>query len=191
MNIVALLIGGLLMTGLYLMSVRPAALARKIGPKAYKRSGLYRMLTSITMLTITANYIIYHWHPVPFDPFPVTFRWPYWISVVIAVAIAIPSLYLEIRSIRDAKAETLLPQESHTLYGGIYERIRHPMALGELPLWWVLAFLVHSPFLVVLSFIWIPIWFWWCVAEERDLLLRYGETYAAYRERTGMFFPRW
>jgi protein-S-isoprenylcysteine O-methyltransferase Ste14 len=189
-NFAALLIGGALMTWFYLLSVRPAALEKKIGAKAYKLCGRYRLFTSIFMLTITANYIFYHWFPLPIDPFPPTFSWPYWVSVVIAVIIAIPSIYLEVLSYKAAKSETLLPDKSHTMYQGIYERIRHPMALGEVPLWWVIAFLVNSPFLVVFSFIWIPVWYWWCVAEEKDLVMRYGEPYEAYRQRTGMFLPK-
>lgn len=189
-NFITLIVGGGLMTALYLLSVRPAALEKKIGAKAYQRCGRYRMMTTIFMFTIMANYIVYHWHPLPIDPFPPVFPWPYWISVIIAVVIAIPSLYLEIRSTMDAKEEALLPDKSHTMYKGIYEKIRHPMALGEVPLWWVIAFLVNSPFLVVFSFVWIPVWYWWCVAEEKDLVLRYGEEYEAYRQQTGMFLPK-
>jgi protein-S-isoprenylcysteine O-methyltransferase Ste14 len=189
-NLITLIIGGGLMTILYRMSVRPAALEKKIGIKAYKRCGMYRLLATLFMFTITANYVLYHWYPLPFDPFPPFFPWPYWVSIVIALAIALPCLYLEVRSALDAKTEALLPDKSHTLYQGIYERIRHPMALGEVPLWWVVAFLVNSPFLAVFSFVWIPVWYWWCVAEEKDLLLRYGDAYVAYRQRTGMFFPK-
>jgi protein-S-isoprenylcysteine O-methyltransferase Ste14 len=189
-NFIILIVGGGLMTTLYLMSVRPAALEKKIGPKAYQRCGFYRSLASIFMFTITANYILYHWYPLAFDPFPSTFSWPYWVSIVIAVVIATPSIYLEVLSYKAAKSETLLPDKSHTMYQGIYEKIRHPMAVGELPLWWVMAFLINSPFLVVFSFIWIPIWYWWCAAEENDLVLRYGAPYLAYRERTGMFWPK-
>ncbi len=189
-NFITLIIGGGLMTGLYLLSARPAALERKVGAKAYKLCGTYRLLTTIFMFTITANYILYHWFPLPIDPFPQTFQWPYWVSIVIAVIIAIPSLYLEVRSTMDAKSEALLPDKSHTLYRGIYEKIRHPMALGEAPLWWVIAFIINSPFLVVFSFIWIPVWYWWCIAEEKDLVLRYGDAYIAYREKTGMFWPK-
>jgi len=189
-NFITLIVGGILMAVLYLMSVRPAALEKKIGPIAYKRSGRYRMFTSIFMFTIMANYILYHWFPLPFDPFPRTFPWSYWVSILIAVAIAIPSLYLEIRSTMDAKSEALMPDKSHTMYKGIYEKIRHPMALGEVPLWWVIAFLVNSPFMAVFSFVWVPVWYSWCMAEEKDLVLRYGEEYEAYRSRTGMFFPK-
>ena len=189
-NFISMVIGGVLMTVFYLMSVRPAALEKKIGPRAYQRCGIYRMTVMIFMFIIVANYILYHWYPLPYDPFPPTFRWPYWVSIVIAMVIAIPSFYLEIRSSMDAKREALVPDKSHTLYKGIYEKIRHPMALGEVPFWWVFAFLINSPFLVVFSFVWLPVWYWWCVAEEKDLVLRYGADYEEYRQRTGMFFPK-
>ena len=189
-NFIVLIISGLLMHILYLLSVRPAALEQKIGPKAYERSALYRKILGVFMLFITVNYVVYHWYPLPIDPFPATFSWPYWVSVLIAVVIAIPSGYLMWRSIKDAGEEALTPDKSHTMYSGIYQKIRHPMALGEVPLWWVIAFLVHSPFMVVFSFVWVPVWYWWCVAEEKDLLLRYGDAYAQYRQETGMFIPK-
>ncbi|MFL7871856.1 MAG: isoprenylcysteine carboxylmethyltransferase family protein [Anaerolineales bacterium] len=189
-NFATMIVGGILMTVTYLMSVRPAAMEQKIGERAYRLAGQYRILTTIFMFTLTANYILYHWYPLPFDPFPPVFPWPYWVSVLIAVLIAIPSLALMIRGELDAGAETMRPSKEHSLYGGIYEKIRHPQAAGELFLWWVIAFLVNSPFLVVFSFVWVPVWYGWCVAEEKDLLLRYGDDYARYRQRTGMFIPR-
>jgi len=54
----------------------------------------------------------------------------------------------------------------------------------------VLAFLVHSPFLTLFSLVWLPVWWYFCRAEEQDLLLRYGRTYEEYRRRTGMFWPK-
>jgi len=51
--------------------------------------------------------------------------------------------------------------------------------------------LLHSPFLFVFSLLtWGPTFVWMCLAEERDLLIRYGAAYQAYRERIGMFFPK-
>ena len=59
-----------------------------------------------------------------------------------------------------------------------------------MPLFWVIAFLCHSPFLVLYSFIWIPVFYWMCMAEERDLVLRYGQPFIKYQQRTGMFLPK-
>lgn len=189
-NFIVLILATVGMHVLYLMSVRPAALEQKIGEKAYKRCTVYRAACSLFMGIITINFILYHWHPVPFDPWPDTFPWPYFVSVIIALLIAVPSGGLMLWAIRDAGEETLKPDKSHTMYQGIYTIIRHPMALGELPLWWVIAFLVHSPFLTVYSLVYIPIFIWWCFAEEKDLLLRYGDDYQAYRMSTGMFLPK-
>lgn len=76
------------------------------------------------------------------------------------------------------------------MFGGIYTRMRHPQAVGEVVLWWVIAFLLHSPFLAVYSFIFIPIFILMCFAEEQDLLWRYGDAYIEYVHRTGAFWPK-
>lgn len=94
------------------------------------------------------------------------------------------------RGMKDAGEEAITPKAEHTMYGGIYEKIRHPQAAGEVFLWWVIAFLLHSPFLALFSFVYIPIFLIMCWAEEHDLLLRYGEAYAEYCRNTGAFIPR-
>jgi len=76
------------------------------------------------------------------------------------------------------------------MYGGIYEKIRHPQAMGEAPIWIVMALLINSPFLAVFSLFYLGVWYWWCVEEEKDLLLRYGQSYADYCVRTGMLWPK-
>ena len=145
-------------------------------------SGLFEFVT-------TATYVVYIFYPLPI-PLAHTFSWTWWVSILIAMVIAIPSGYILVRGIKDAGEETMVPKKEHTLYGGIYKKIRHPQAIGELPFWWVIAFLCHSPFLVLYSFIWIPIFVIMCWVEERDLVLRYGKTYEEYRQRTGAFFPK-
>ena len=59
-----------------------------------------------------------------------------------------------------------------------------------MPFWWVLAFLLNSPFLVLYSFVWIPVFLVMCWAEERDLVIRYGEAYRRYQMRTGFLVPK-
>jgi protein-S-isoprenylcysteine O-methyltransferase Ste14 len=112
------------------------------------------------------------------------------VSALIAVVIAVPAGYLLWRGVRDAGKETLVVKKEHTLYGGIYEKIRHPQAVGEILFWWVIAFLLHSPFLVLYSTVWIPVFVIMCLAEERDLVLRYGKAYEEYKKRTGFLIPR-
>lgn len=188
-NFSVLIISSVLFTIFYVKSVGPAALENKIGCKAYFRSEVYRTAASVFMTVAAANYVLYYWFPLPI-PLPTAFPWPWSVSAGIAVCIAIPSMYLMIRGIKDAGEETMRPRPEHGMYRGIYERIRHPQALGEFPLWWVIAFLVHSPFLVLFSFVYIPVWYYFCVAEERDLLIRFGVPYEEYRNRVGFWIPK-
>lgn len=188
-NFGVLIVSSVLFTVFYVKSVSPAALERRIGETAYRRCGLYRVVSSVFMFVACANYVLYHWYPLPLPVSP-NFPWDWGVSAAIATVIALPSLYLMFRGIKDAGEETMLPKKDHTLYGGIYEKIRHPQAVGEFPLWWVIAFLVNSPFLVMFSFAYIPVWYYMCWAEERDLLLRYGAAYEEYRRNVGFWLPR-
>ena len=51
-------------------------------------------------------------------------------------------------------------------------------------------FLLHSPSLVLCSLVWIPVFTIMCLPEERDLVIRYGEAYEEYRQRTGFLIPK-
>ena len=57
-NFATMIVGGILMTISYLMSLRPAAMEQKIGERAYRLAGQYRMGTAIFMFTLTANFIL-------------------------------------------------------------------------------------------------------------------------------------
>jgi len=188
-NMAVLVLSTVLFPYFYAKSAGPAALEARIGPRAYALCSRYRIIASVLMTVASLNYVVYFFYPLPI-PLPETFPWPWWVSALIALVIAIPSSYLFFRGMKDAGEETMIPRKEHTLYGGIYEKIRHPQAVGELPFWWVIAFLLHSPFLVLYSLVWIPIFVGICVAEERDLVLRYGEAYKEYRARTGFLMPK-
>jgi protein-S-isoprenylcysteine O-methyltransferase Ste14 len=189
LNVIVLLLSALLTLYFYVKSVGPAALEREIGEAAYRRCARYRVVASVFMTIALINYVVYVFCPLPIS-LPRTFAWGWPVSIAIAILIAIPAGYVWFRGMKDAGKETMVPQKGHTLYGGIYTKIRHPQALGECPYWWVIAFMLNSPFLVLISFIWVPIFLAMCWAEEKDLVIRYGEPYIEYRERTGFFFPK-
>lgn len=188
-NFAVMLFASLLFLYFYVRSVSPATLEKVLGPRAYARCGRDRIIASVFEFVIAANYVVYYFYPLPV-PLPERFPWDWWVSALIALAIAVPAGLLMAVGVRDAGEETLRPKKEHTLYGGIYAKLRHPQAVGEVFLWWVIAFLVHSPFLALFSFVYIPIFIMMCFAEEQDLLWRYGDTYADYCRRTGAFWPR-
>ncbi|MFX1456066.1 MAG: methyltransferase family protein [Promethearchaeota archaeon] len=188
-NLIVLILSTGLMAFFYIKSVYPATLAQKIGLKAYARSAYYRIIASIFELIVVLNYIFYFFLPLPIY-FPQFFIWDYWISIVIAFVVLIPSLYIMLKGVKDAGREALFPGVDHTLYSGIYNTIRHPQALGEVFIWWSVALILNSPFLFIYSIVWFPLFYWFCKAEEKDLIVRYGESYIEYKKRTGMFFPK-
>ena len=178
-----------LMTVLYLRSSRPAHLAKKIGDGAYKKCGRYRMVASAFELILIGTYVVYSDHPLPL-PLPETFPWNYWLSVAIALVIGIPSGYVMLRGVIDAGEESMLPKKKGRLFDGIYTKIRHPQAMGELPLWWSFSLLLNSPFLALYSLVMIPIFIGMALYEEQDLPLRFGKKYLAYKENTGFVIPK-
>jgi protein-S-isoprenylcysteine O-methyltransferase Ste14 len=188
-NLGVLIAASLLALHFYIRSVGPAALEKKIGPKAYEKCGHYRTISMVFMIVMVLSFVVYRFHPLPV-PLPKNFPWDWWISGVIALSIGVPSTYLMLRGVKDAGEESMRPRKEHTLYGGIYQKVRHPQAAGELPLWWAIAFFLHAPFLAVFSLLYIPFWIAMCLAEEKDLLLRYGDAYAHYREQTGFWVPK-
>ncbi len=189
LNFGVMIVASVMFSLFYVRSVSPAAREKKLGEAAYKTCARDRKISSFFMLIVAANYVLYYWLPLPL-PIPRTFPWDWNVSAGIAILIAVPSGYLMYRGIKDAGEETMRPRKEHRMYGGIYEKIRHPQAVGEFPLWWAIAFLVHSPFLVLFSFVYIPVWYVWCRAEEQDLLLRYGAAYREYMDRVGFWFPK-
>ncbi|MCD1295860.1 hypothetical protein CUJ83_12725 [Methanocella sp. CWC-04] len=173
----------------YIKSVGPAALEKKIGKNAYKKCTQYRMLSGIFMTISFLCYVVYYFFPLPI-PVPQTFPWDWRFSAVLAVILAIPSGYILLRGVLDAGEESMIVKKEHTMYGGIYDKIRHPQALGELPFVWVISLLLNSPFLFVFSFIWVPIYYYMCIAEEKDLEIRYGQKYLEYKKNTGFLIPK-
>lgn len=188
-NFAILIFATLLCLYFYVLSVSPAALERAIGPDAYRRCTQYRMIAMAFEFVTVACYVAYRYYPLP-TPLPESFPWPWWVSGLIAAVIGIPSLLLMAVGLKDAGEEAAVPKKEHSMYGGIYMRIRHPQATGEVFTWLWIAFLLHSPFLVIFSFTYFPIFLIMSWAEEHDLLLRYGDAYANYWKRTGAFWPK-
>jgi protein-S-isoprenylcysteine O-methyltransferase Ste14 len=188
-NFTVMLISAFLFSYFYIKSVHPAALEKKIGKIAYFRCGRFRIIASVFEIIVVINYIIYFFYPLPLS-LPRIFPWSWWISVLTAALIAVPAGYLLGKGLKDAGRESVIPDKKHSLYGGIYKKIRHPQAAGELAFWWVIAFSLNSPFLAVFSIIWIPIFYLFCREEEKDLIIRYGRSYIEYRENTGFIIPK-
>lgn len=189
LNVAVLVLSTVGFVWLYVLSVGPAALEKKIGERAYKRCTAYRFASSIFILLILACYGVYLFYPLS-TGLPQWFPWPWWASLLGACIVSIPFNWIWYLGVRDAGRESMMPDKSHTMYGGIYQYIRHPQAVGEHAVWVLIGFAMHSPFIALYSLLWIPVAVVMSVAEERDLVIRYGAPYEQYREQTGAFVPK-
>lgn len=188
-NFSVMLLASLLFLFFYVRSVSPAGREMIIGSRAYSHCFSDRLISGLFELVIAINYVLYYFFPLP-APLPDQFPWAWWISLVIAALIGIPATILMIVGLRAAGEEALHPKKEHSMYSGIYKKIRHPQAVGEVFLFPVMGILLHSPFLTLFSLIYFPIFVILCYAEEQDLLLRYGNAYAEYCKQTAAFWPK-
>lgn len=188
-NFAVLLFASVFLLFFYMRSARPAGREKIIGPRAYRLCYYDRLVAGILEFVITANCVVYFFFPLA-TPLPQRFPWPWWISLVVALLIGIPATTLLVIGSLHAGEETMRPKKEHTMYGGIYTKMRHPQAVGEVFLFPVIGILLNSPFLTLFSLIYFPILTMMCYAEEQDLLLRYGDAYAEYCKRTGAFWPK-
>ena len=181
-NFVVLLVATLLVLYLELKSAEPAALEKQIGAIAYNRCTRYRLLASGLMALAGINYILYFLYPLPIA-LPRTFPWSWWVSAGIAAAFSLFSASLWWREMSAAAEES--DWISGKSDGDVYDRNQHPHLASELPFWWSIAFLLHSPFLVLFSLVWAIGLELASRAETRGLLLRYRQR----RERNGVLQP--
>jgi protein-S-isoprenylcysteine O-methyltransferase Ste14 len=177
--------------GLYIYSVFPAHLERRMGADAFRRCGRFRKasFTFLFLFAICEVVTIF----LPMD-FPLPHRlfpgWYWLLSAAIGVLLMLPATMILRAAQRAAKSESFAPSQRSTMYGGIYQRIRHPQMVGDLLYWFALAFLLNSPVLLLVNLLWIPINLVMAFAEELDLMLRFGEGYVAYRRSVPMLIPR-
>jgi methanethiol S-methyltransferase len=188
-NFAILIFASLFFLLYYIRSVSPATLEKVNGPDAYAQCGRERAIAIIFETITVVNYVIYIFYPLS-TPLPEQFPWAWWLSIAMAVVIGVPSVWLMAVGMKGAGEEAIRPKKEHTMYGGIYAKIRHPQAVGEVFVWLALAFLLNSPFLALFSFVYFPIFIIMCFAEEQDLLWRYGDSYVAYCQQTGAFWPK-
>jgi len=188
-NFTILICSALLFSALYVVSVSPAQLEAHWGAKAYPRCGWIRAVAMLFEFIAVGCYVVTYFYPLPL-PLPTQFFWGWPVSIAIGLLIGIPSIWLMVKGMMDAGSESAVPNKSHTLYGGIYKYMRHPQAFGEMTIWLVIAFWLNSPFLVLLSFLWIPLFYFMCLAEERDLVVRYGQPYLDYQKQSGFLLPK-
>ena len=163
-----------ILLGLY-FSVKdagPALGEKNIEAIASAKSTRYRTMASVLMTVAGMGYVFYFLYPLPV-PLPRTFPWSWSVSALISTAIAIVSGYLWWRSMNEVET-------ARVPNGKLEEKITHSEAGSQLTFWWAIAFLLHSPFLVLFSLIWIPILAIESWLQKRNLLVSDGKANQSY-----------
>ncbi len=172
-----------------ILSTQPVNLAKRWGERAWRRCFWLRQFCFISILIVVINAILWLWFPIPNFVIPISMN-PL-IPISIGIGIAIPFSLIMFKAMKDGGKEHGAPYKTTKMHGGIYNHIRHPGALGEMPLYVALGFFLNSWFLVVwmtlFMFIYTPLAIYF---EERDLVLRFGQDYKDYQKRTPALFPK-
>lgn len=189
LNFIILNISGILLVYFSKIGAMPASREEKRGEKAWEECARYRSLVGVFELIMVTNMLLWIWFPIP-NMKGVVYN-NFLVSIVIGLSIAIPSLCLLLKGLKDAGKESLHPSKDTIMFGGIYQYIRHPQNFGELSLFIALAFAINSLFLVLWSIIsviiYLPIIIYF---EEKDLVKRFGKAYIEYRHYTGILIPK-
>ena len=188
-NFLILNIVNILTWSFYTRSLQPYSRAKKYGQAAWKTAKRDRIISGVLMGIMVIQMILWFWIPIPSLAWPVSVIWIH--SILIGVILACIFTPILIKGLKDAGRETMEPSESTEMYGGIYNYIRHPQMVGEVPWFVIIAFFLNSLFLVIYSILVIlisaPIIIHY---EEKDLIERFGDKYREYKRRTGAVFPR-
>jgi protein-S-isoprenylcysteine O-methyltransferase Ste14 len=178
-------------TVFYILSVSPAQFTRKNGGSAYKMCAILRKAAFAGMFLCMAAEILFFFFPlkmgIPERIIGDTIGWIISISCGILEAILATLL---IRKVSTVATESFVPDQKNQMFGGIYDKIRHPQAIADVGYWFALAFLFNSLFLLLVAIIWVPINIAIALFEEKDLKVRFGAKYIEYMERTPRFVPR-
>jgi len=189
-NFISLTISLFLLSYIGLLSIQPVKRSYKFGDKAWTDCKNFRSISGIFELISVINLILWIWFPLPLvDSWIISQN--IWLGIIIAICIAIPCSIILFKGLKDAGSESLNPSKDTEMFGGIYNHIRHPQTIGELPYYVALGFAINSWFLVSLMaaflVIFIPINIYY---EEKDLIRRFGDKYQNYRKQTGALFPK-
>jgi len=173
----------------YVKSVRPAQMEKELGQKAYNKCARFRYISFAFTIIYMAAVLGYRYYPLCTN-LPLYFNASWLYSAVMGLVLAVPASVLMMKAARAAGSESFTPTKSAEMYGGIYESIRHPQALGDIMYFLSLGFFLNSPFLVLFNLLWIPLYIYMSYEEETDLIIKYGKKYEEYMESTRFMIPR-
>jgi len=185
--ITIILLSSIAFSLVYIISLQPATLSLRIGDKAYKICGIFRMSAMLFEITTIAGYILF----VFGEYCTVKISSQNDILVrIIGIVITVVTLGFMFMGVFASGKEAALPSKGTKLYKGIYMYMRHPQTLGEMLSWFGISLILNSLTLFLYSLVWIPIFLSYTILEDNDLSFRFGPDYIEYTKKVGIFWKK-
>lgn len=171
----------------YGRSINPRCKHGTLDETIIKKCGDYRLIAGLFETIIFIGYIIFYFIKIPrsiylFNSMLIPF--------IILGLLLVVGMILYVKGIKDAGEETLKPQVDNPMFEGIYLRIRHPQTTATILIYFAIAFGSNQLFLILYTIILSIVYIYITYLEEDDLILKYGDDYRKYREKTGRFIPK-
>jgi protein-S-isoprenylcysteine O-methyltransferase Ste14 len=190
-QLVAEIVLGGLGFGLLALFIRYKAYFKsRFGPLAYSRAASWLGFPGVVMISSMIARIRYL--PGPMMP-------RFWGVIVLPVlgwALIVIGALLGLRTVVAFGVDNLtmlyvyFPEESRLVNYKIYSIVRHPAYAAVLGITYGLALLDVSWLALASAFIFtLILWGWLRLVEEKELIQRFGHSYAEYRQRVPAFLP--
>jgi protein-S-isoprenylcysteine O-methyltransferase Ste14 len=119
---------------------------------------------------------------------------PSWFAIVTGFALIGVEGFLFVRVERELGSRRLVGHAELTgtgemFSGGLYAHVRHPRYAGMFSAVLGAALLCGTPSLWIALIVWLPFALIVIRLEEKELAVRFGASYQAYRQRVPAFFP--
>jgi protein-S-isoprenylcysteine O-methyltransferase Ste14 len=119
---------------------------------------------------------------------------PSWFAIATGLALIAVEGYLFVRVERELGSRRLVGHAELTgtgemFSGGLYAHVRHPRYAGMFSAVLGAALFCGTPSLWIVLIVWLPFALIVIRLEEKELAIRFGPSYEAYRKRVPPFFP--
>lgn len=161
-NLVCLIIATILSLYFYVKTAETGIVGTKNAAIESLKLTQYQTFAELLMALVGINYVVYFLYPIPLS-IPQTFPWSWWVSATIAMAIGLLSSYYWWRSLSEQ------PDPAEIWVD--HQQIKESQLFSYFTFWLCLGFLLHSPFLLLFSLTWIPIYLllnWWENQAEKN-----------------------
>jgi protein-S-isoprenylcysteine O-methyltransferase Ste14 len=187
LSIVMIVYGTAIFSIMYIISLQPETLSKRIGQNAYKDCSYLRFISMFFEMIVLAGYILFIFGNILNYSIITCNIYIIRICGVVIVAICIALMIIGMIA---AGKESAIPNEQTKLYKGIYDYMRHPQTLGEMISWFGLSLILNNLTLLVYSIIMIPLFIGYTIIEDNDLSIRFGKAHIRYTKKVGIFWKK-